>query len=296
MKYKAFLIATLFLPQFVFAGSQTYSTPGTYTFTVPTSYATLTVQVWGGGGGGGSTGANGDFGNINGQAGSSSSFNGTIIGYGGGGGRDNYSYGGEVSGGSASGGDVNTQGGSSGPFMPSAFGGFVETGGTSPNGGSGGYDPNQCLGGNNSMVAANAPGGGGGGGACIATGGGGGGYASKTYSVGQLTPGTAITVVVGNGGAGYSLAPWGYPAIHGGAGASGRVTITWTDPCPTAAPSPWTNGLLVYSGGTYRINAQGYNFCIANSSGYNYYVPVATAAELAAFVGRIPYLSGLTTF
>ena len=37
------------------AGSQTYSTPGTYTFTVPT-YSQLTVQLWGGGGGGGGGG------------------------------------------------------------------------------------------------------------------------------------------------------------------------------------------------------------------------------------------------
>lgn len=39
------------LPQLAFAGSQSYTTPGTYTFTVP-SYGTLTVTVSGAGGGG----------------------------------------------------------------------------------------------------------------------------------------------------------------------------------------------------------------------------------------------------
>ncbi|MEY4747005.1 MAG: Xanthomonas phage, partial [Candidatus Parcubacteria bacterium] len=41
----------LLTPAFALAGSQTYSTPGTYSFSVP-SYGTLTVQLWGGGGGG----------------------------------------------------------------------------------------------------------------------------------------------------------------------------------------------------------------------------------------------------
>ena len=86
-------------------------------------------------------------------------------------------------------------------------------------------------------------------------------------------------------------------------GWSSNFLTTWAgmlvseyDRCPTTSPAPWANGRLIYSGGTYRVNTQGYNFCIANSSGYNYFVPVATPAELAAFVNRIPYLTGLTTF
>ena len=36
------------------AQSQVYTTPGTYTWTVPPCVTEITVQVWGGGGGGGS--------------------------------------------------------------------------------------------------------------------------------------------------------------------------------------------------------------------------------------------------
>src|SRR3989338_10667511 len=43
----------LLFPALALAGSQTYTTPGTYTFTVPEYTGTLTVTAIGGGGGGG---------------------------------------------------------------------------------------------------------------------------------------------------------------------------------------------------------------------------------------------------
>ena len=49
----ALVIANLFLVQNGFSQSQTFSTPGTTTFTVPDGVTTITVQAWGGGGGGG---------------------------------------------------------------------------------------------------------------------------------------------------------------------------------------------------------------------------------------------------
>ena len=43
----------LFVPEASFAGMQTYASPGTFTFAVPASFISLTVEVWGAGGGGG---------------------------------------------------------------------------------------------------------------------------------------------------------------------------------------------------------------------------------------------------
>src|SRR5579884_1798667 len=49
----AFAFAFAITPAFAFAdGSQSYTSPGTYTFNVPQGVNSITVQVWGGGGGG----------------------------------------------------------------------------------------------------------------------------------------------------------------------------------------------------------------------------------------------------
>jgi len=199
----------------VTAGSQTYSTPGTFTFVTPL-YNTLTVSVWGGGGGGG------DPSNGTGAGGTSSSFNGNVIANGGGGGTAagwGVGQGSAGAGGTASGGDTNTTGspGTLGGYIPccTSYYASAGNGGASPNGGAGG------TGASNGVAASPgaAPGGGGGGSGYtssgLGNGGGGGGYASKTYTTGQLTQGLGVTVVVGSGGAG------------GGNGADGRVSVTW---------------------------------------------------------------------
>ena len=65
-------------------------------------------------------------------------------------------------------------------------------------------------------------------------GGGGGGYSALTYSVGQLSVGSNVGIVVGAGGAGgfYS----GYTLNDGGNGAPGEVYISWNSiPPPTCA-------------------------------------------------------------
>ena len=82
---KRFFIAIIFLalPNIALAGSQTYSTPGTYSFTVP-AYGTLTVTVNGAGAGACSVfGVGQAVHSQPGQAGGDSSFNGTVFGYGG---------------------------------------------------------------------------------------------------------------------------------------------------------------------------------------------------------------------
>lgn len=187
-------------------GSQTFSTPGAFTFTIP-NYNNLTVEVWGGGGGGGgyyyplATGG--------GQSNWNSSAilaNGGKPGptYGAGESYDaNHGYGG-----TAAGGTTNLTGGAA------PLGAWA--GGSSPNGGA------QTSG---AMQPANAPGGGGSGGGVIGDdwgdGGGGGGYAARTYSAGAFTPGANIG---GNVGAGGSAAGADFQPTPG---AAGRVRFTW---------------------------------------------------------------------
>lgn len=194
----------------------TYSTAGTYYFSVP-EHGSIVVEVWGGGGGGGGATAN------NGTAGGQSSFNGTVLGNGGSGGTANNGAGG--AGGTASGGDTNTSG------TAGTSGGSGGAGGAGANGGAGGT----AAGNDSSGNAGTAPGGGGSGGrdaqscgkSCTTYltggGGGGGGYSKKTYSVGTLSPGSVITVVVGSGGNGGTAGTYA-----GGNGAAGKVTIAVT--------------------------------------------------------------------
>lgn len=194
-------------------GSQTFTSAGSTTFTVP-CYNSLTVKVWGGGGGGaGFTSWGAPY---MGYAGSASSFNGTVVANGGGTSNDGTPI--VASGGTALGGDVNQTGASS----------SGQTGGAGASGGAGGTGAGNSNGG-----AGNAPGGGGGG--CgdhidiYATlsnaGGGGGGYAIRTYTSGQLTVASSVTVVVGSGGAGGYCE--GDLLTRSGSGALGRIEISW---------------------------------------------------------------------
>ena len=212
-------------------GGIAYTTPGTYSFTVPLFRTSLTILLWAGGGGGGcygdSSGSSYASGNVYGNTGGTSSFNGDMIALGGSGGQTagTSRYGGLAvgaggAGGTASGGDVNT----SGSNGTAGDAGCI--GGASPNGGtataflsftSGGYAGNYQ--------------GGGGGGAYYSSGGkfparsgggGGGAYLSKTYTPSQLAAGTTVVLIIGAGGNGalFNLA--------GGNGANGKAIISWT--------------------------------------------------------------------
>ena len=233
---KILLIGLLvFLPQFAFAGSQTYSTPGTYTFAVP-SYGSLTVTVNGAGGGGGGGGPIQP--SNPGSLGETSSV-GSVLATGGTGGRPCATprtsalppgSGAPGSDGSGSGGDTNYTGGGAA---------------------------------------------GGGGGSCIAFGyvggtGGAGGRALKTYATGVFTPGSGMTITVGEGGAGGS---GHYPGTSGGniypgaAGQNGSVVITWTDPPPPlqcdgtaetySTPGTYTRTVPTYSSMSVTVNGAG---------------------------------------
>jgi type II secretory pathway pseudopilin PulG len=198
-------------------GSASYTTPGTYTFTVQAYCHNVNVTVRGGGGGGGSaywwscgSGA---------KPGGTSSFNGSIVGFGGVNGVCNGAGG---AGGAGAGGIVNASGlngGDSGSWMATGNGGN----GGGPGGGAGGPAGPFSLGPISQGGDGTSPGAGGGGATLLisGSGGGGGGYAFFSYPPGALAVGANITVVVGGGGVGDS------GNSPGGHGADGSVTVDW---------------------------------------------------------------------
>ncbi|MBI2030130.1 hypothetical protein HYT05_00745, partial [Candidatus Kaiserbacteria bacterium] len=277
---KIFLtLGILLFPFTAFAGSQTYSTPGTHTFTVPNYTGTLTVEVWGGGQ---YPVAYAPFmGDTHGAAGGDSGFNvsvsssctggrGWLVGEScvasltGGviatGGRMTPSD--PVTPGMGSGGDINLRGNPPIQAEP----GYVGIGGNAPHGGIGGFYPNPSS---NPSGAGQQPGGGGGNIGCAKficwdRGGASGGYSKKTYATGALPVGTAVTVVVGAGGN-------EEPSSKG----DGMVKITWTDaaaaPVTSAAPvcgavtdpttkTTGTSGSHTFSSvGSHSFNVPQYN-------------------------------------
>jgi hypothetical protein len=246
MKNILLFAVLLFSPFITFAaGTQTYSTPGTHTFTVPAYTGTLTVEVWGGGQypvayapfmgethgtAGGDSGFNvtvssscGGEGFFRGQT-CTSSLSGGVTATGG-----HMSAGDPVTPGMGFGGDINMAGNPPIQAEP----GYVGIGGRAPFGGIGGFSPDPTS---NPNAAGQQPGGGGGNIGCAKficwdRGGASGGYAKKTYTAGALTAGTAVTVVVGAGGN-------EEPTSKGG---DGMVRIMWTDaaaaPVTSAAPA-----------------------------------------------------------
>lgn len=196
---------TIYLSQFFgavkpTAGTRDYTSPGTFTFTVP-PYQRLRVRVWGGGGA-----------TYQGTAGTRSIFNGAgsldVIGN--------------------AGGTGGVRGGeTSGPIVGGAGGTYsVPSGGSGGNGEKGGeiYYYNlsaRAASGSGSVTY-------GGGSHGVATGnvgiirglGGGGGYADYTFSVGQLAVGGQYSLTVGKGG----TSPQGssYNANDG------RIYIDWS--------------------------------------------------------------------
>jgi hypothetical protein len=263
----------------------------------------MTVEVWGGGQ---ESELYWLFGNFAGGYGGASSFNGSVIANGGGGG--NLS-GHDVDGGTASGGDLNVKGSPPVWFDPSLT---VAAGGNAPYGGTGGYNPNSTA---NTNGAGQTPGGGGGAAGCIpgidaCLGGGSGGYAKKTYAAGALTPGTTIPITVGAGG----MNDYRFPAAG-----DGTVKITWTGGTATATAAPGTGTcsatlntialvcttpLTSVSGGLgYRIgsgvmnrlfNVWGYANCLSNTGPNIYFIPAQSKLEADSFWNAIPRLTGMS--
>ena len=170
-----------FINNYSGAGSASYNTPGTYSFTIP-YHATFSAVVYGAGGGGGGIATDG-------SGGGYSQFAGTLTGYGGGGGQ--------VAPGGSGTGATGTAG--------TASGGSATTGG-GVGGGAGAY--------NNYGSGKDFPGYDQFGGT-----GGPGGLSSYTWSVGTWTPGSTVTIIVGAGGAPGTGTYNHYPANAGSDGA-----------------------------------------------------------------------------
>lgn len=197
-------------------GSQTFSTAGSFSFTVP-CHNSMTVELWGGGGGGAQNWVHGP----HGGNGGASSWDGGAAGS-----KP------QANGGLGANGDIGTGGaglncdvsgnGVNGSSWLTQFRGGPG-GAAAGSGGAGGAAPGTA--GPGSTVPGNpgiAPGGGGSGGSTYdeevsGGGGGGGGYCRKVYSSGVYTVSSSVTVSIGSGGS----------ASGGGAGAVGRVRITW---------------------------------------------------------------------
>jgi len=235
---------------------QYYTTAGTYTFTVPAGVTSICVAAVGGGGGGCGHlgGGNGQVDAVPGNPGGNSSFDGSIIAYGGGGGPKAGET--AASGGSYSGGDGGYIGGKGGNLYGGGGGGaatFTGNGGDgaagSPtkgadggnggnSGGSGGIASYGEGGGGGGIYLTGTPNtggsgtsysagqyGGGGGGSSVNAGGGGGGAGGGIVWKNNIsvTPGSTHTVVVGAGGtpgASYAMI-----------GQSGAVRIIWQGSC-----------------------------------------------------------------
>jgi hypothetical protein len=186
-----------------------YTTPGTYTFRIPTNYKVLQIELWGGGGGGGDSAATQN----DGQDGGNSSFNNAIFARGGKKGTGGTDDGDGVNGlgGNASGGDVNIVGytgtvlgvGGNAPASGGA-GGPITREGSEPGGGGGGHFANLGTEFEPILVTGGS--------------GGSGGYAKIRY-LGGSGPSGNVTIVVGARGQGNG---------GGQPGGNGAIYITWS--------------------------------------------------------------------
>lgn len=205
-------------------GSQTYTTAGTFSFTVP-PFNTMTVEVWGGGGSGGSYSSPSNFYS---PSGGNSTFH-TASAPGGGGGQSagtstlgGNPWGAGGAGGTPASGNVTATNGNAGFAGDDAT--YRGYGAGAPNGGANVAPLYRTA----PSSTGSTPGGGGAGWyydtggkfPALAGGGGSGAYAKSTFSPTTLNPGTVLSVVVGAGG----LDTTGY----GGPGAAGKITVTWS--------------------------------------------------------------------
>ncbi|MFV8380036.1 LamG-like jellyroll fold domain-containing protein [Flavobacterium sp. LB3R33] len=289
---KIFLaLAFLFITSVGFSQSQTYNTPGTYTFTVPAGVTSITVQAWGAGGGGSSRN------DTAGGGGGGAFTGGTITGLTGGSTITiNVGTGGTAgtAGGNSSAGTVTANGGGSTNLLGGGAGGaassitgFV----TSSYAGGAGGNGAPSNGGNN-----NEAGGGGGGSALTtlvpsATAGATGGTSQTLNTAGGT--GTATGGLGASADGTPDATAGGYPGAGGGGrgegastsknGGGGQVILTWscatlnisnfstsvTSPiCKTTASTVTVTSTSILLSGTYTVyyNLSGANTATAQSA------------------------------
>lgn len=284
--FTAFVALITFPALCAYAGSQSFTTPGTSNWTVPAGVTSVTVEAWGGGGAGGGTvnGANRGGGGAGGQyarrvvAVTPGASLAVVVGAGGTGGRN-----------------VGPAGGDSifGANLVVAKGG--EGGGrhsSTPPGGQG-----SIVGGVGDVVYR---GGDGAAGSSSASGGGGGGAgnAANGNNASGATAGTGGTSGGGNGGAGRSNNGDGYDGSapggggggayrngnqDGGNGGNGRVVLSWDDP-PSATTAAASN--LTASGATLNgtVTSNGNQ----TTASFQYGTSTAYGSEIAATQSPLP--------
>lgn len=261
--------------------TQTFTTPGSFTWTAPTGVTSVTAQVWGSGGGGGGSGSGGGGGAYSTGAVSvtaGTTYNG-VVGAGGAGG----SAAGNGSDGNsswfASTTSVLANGGKKGVTGDTVAGGQGGTtsgafGTTKFSGGSGGYrDPNGYTdgagggeGGSSAGTASNGTSGSGSEltdgdysgpvGAVAPTGGGNGGNGGHGSPGPNVTTAGSVGQQPGGGGGGGGCDEFNDFGKAGGAGAAGQVVLSWLAPtslfdcfverCDDPAAPTWTDREACY--------------------------------------------------
>ena len=259
--------------------TNTYSTPGTYAYTVPASFGTITIKVWGAGGAGGSSGVTTTSG-PGGQSSVSSLGLAANGGNGGGSSANDGVYGVGGAGGTASGGTTN----STGSNGLQGAGGFTGSGGTGAGGGgTGGAAAAQGAVG----LSGQSPGGGGSGGSHwsgqFGGGGGGGAYVEKVFTSMQITPGSTINDIVVAAGGVSTVSSYS----RGGNGGNGRVTIT----CATAGTPPVNDRSIVFqNSGNYGANS-----LFVYSSDGKVGIGTASPSELLEVSGNVKATAFIST-
>jgi fibronectin-binding autotransporter adhesin len=227
--------------------SQTFTTPGTFSFNVPAGVTSITVECWGAGGGGGfARQANGAAGGGGGGGAYTKStvavISGSLI---------NYTVGAGGNGGLANGTSATAGGtttfNSTVPVV--ANGGGFGAGVTTNSGGAGGIGgTGGTFNGGNGAIGVPAAGGGGGAGSA--------GTASNGNSGSGITGGSAVAGGGSGGNGGLNLAgaagtaPGGAGAggnrnntnRAGGNGADGQIRVSWTQPIVNSVSSTTANG------------------------------------------------------
>ncbi len=210
-----------------------FTTAGSYTFTVPATVSRLFVFAVGGGGGGGGGGTSGGGASTAGAQGGQTTFNSLVVAQGGnGGGGNSNNIAGVANLGpsydfyTGGGGGAYPNFGSAGmpsQFFSGAAGGAPNTGGGAGGGGASSFAAGGAAGtgaGTNGTAGTLGSGGGGGGGLSGGAGGAGGNGGQASISIQTVTPSASISIVIGAGGAG-----GGGVQTSGGNGGDGALYI-----------------------------------------------------------------------
>jgi hypothetical protein len=69
------------------------------------------------------------------------------------------------------------------------------------------------------------------------------------------------------------------------------TTTGCSPPPPSTGDGNWY--VLAAPTGNAQVNRNGYEFCVNNSGGFNYFLPAKTGTEIGAFLNAVSHLSGV---